>query len=153
MSECVSVSEFILTIDLNSSLSLFSGGHATLHLAVSVGMSVGRPVGPSVGRSVTFLNSKRFLHYCSCPTVRDWTAVYPALFLIHQNLHCSFLFDTAGTTRTSSEANKTAARRDWDVTKRSSASKANHGLKRSWTKITGTRGTTRSKAQSTKWNN
>ena len=40
MSECVSVSKFILTIDLNSSLSLFSGGHATLHLAVSVGPSV-----------------------------------------------------------------------------------------------------------------
>ena len=83
-----------------------------------------RSVGRSVGPSVTFLNSKRFLHYCSCPTVRDWTAVYPALFLIHQNLHCSFLFDTAGTTRTSSEANKTAARRESDVTKRSSASKA-----------------------------
>ena len=33
-----------------------------------------------VGPSVTFLNSERFLHYCSCPTVRDWIAVYPALF-------------------------------------------------------------------------
>ena len=38
--------------------------------------SVGRYVGPS-----HFLNSKRFSHYCSCPTVRDWFAVYPALFL------------------------------------------------------------------------
>ena len=38
-----------------------------------------RSVRPSVGRSVTFLNSDRFSHYCSCPTVRDWTAVYPAL--------------------------------------------------------------------------
>ena len=55
---------------------VFSRGHATLHLAVSVGMSVG----PSVGRSVTFLNSERFSHYCSCPTVRDSIAVYPALF-------------------------------------------------------------------------
>ena len=55
---------------------VFSRGHATLHLAVSVGRSVGRSVGPSV----TFLNSERFLHYCSCPTVRDWIAVYPALF-------------------------------------------------------------------------
>ena len=43
-------------------------------------MSVGRSVGPSVGPSVTFLNSERVLHYCSCPTVRDWIAVYPALF-------------------------------------------------------------------------
>ena len=50
---------------------LFSRGHATLHLAVSVGRSV--------GRSVTFLNSEPFLRYCSCPTVRDWIAVYPAL--------------------------------------------------------------------------
>ena len=49
-------------------LYLFSRGHATLHLAVSVGRSV-RP-------SVTFLNSE---HYCPCPTVRDWIAVYPAL--------------------------------------------------------------------------
>ena len=55
---------------------VFSRGHATLHLAVSVGMLVG----PSVRRSVTFLNSGWFLHYCSCPTVRDWIAVYPALF-------------------------------------------------------------------------
>ena len=30
--------------------------------------------------SVTFLNSERFLTYCSCPTVRDWIAVHPALF-------------------------------------------------------------------------
>ena len=34
----------------------------------------------SVGRFVTFLNSGRFSHYCSCPTVRDCLAVYPALF-------------------------------------------------------------------------
>ena len=38
-----------------------------------------RSVGWSVGRSVTFLNSEWFLHYSSCPTVRDWIAVYPAL--------------------------------------------------------------------------
>ena len=48
---------------------IFSRGHATLHLAVLV------------GPSVTFLNCERFLHYRSCPTVRDWIAVYPALFL------------------------------------------------------------------------
>ena len=43
--------------------------HATLHFAVSV-------------RPVTFLDSERFSHYwhyCSCSTVRDWIAVYPAL--------------------------------------------------------------------------
>ena len=54
----------------------FSRGHATLHFAVSVGPSVRRSVGPPV----IFLNSERFSHYCSCPTVRDWIAVYPALF-------------------------------------------------------------------------
>ena len=41
--------------------------------------SVGRPVGKSVRPSVTFFNSERFLHYCSCPTVRDWIAVYPTI--------------------------------------------------------------------------
>ena len=30
-------------------------------------------------RPVTFLNSEWFSHYCSCPTVRDCIAVYPAL--------------------------------------------------------------------------
>ena len=42
---------------------------------------VGRQVSPSVGPSVTFLNSERFSHYCSCPNICDWNAVYPALFL------------------------------------------------------------------------
>ena len=64
-------------------LFLFSRGHATLHLAVSVGRLVCRSVGPSVRPSVTLLNSERFSHYCSCPTVRDWIAVYPALFLFN----------------------------------------------------------------------
>ena len=59
---------------------ILSRGRATRHLAVSVG----RQVGLSVRWSVTFLNSKRFSHYCSCPTVRDWIAVYPALFMIGQ---------------------------------------------------------------------
>ena len=39
-----------------------------------------RSVRWSVGRSIIHLNCERFLHYCSCPTVRDWIAVYPALF-------------------------------------------------------------------------
>ena len=38
------------------------------------------PLAMSVRPSVTFLNSKRFSQYCSCPTIRDWIAVYPALF-------------------------------------------------------------------------
>ena len=29
---------------------------------------------------LALLNFERFLHYSSCPTVRDWVAVYPALF-------------------------------------------------------------------------
>ena len=36
--------------------------------------------GPPSRPSVTFFNSKWFSHYCSCPTIRDWIAVYPALF-------------------------------------------------------------------------
>ena len=47
-----------------------------LLLAVSVGMLVC----PSVCRS-HFFYSERFSHYCSCPTHRHWTAVYPALLL------------------------------------------------------------------------
>ena len=66
-------------------LSVFSRGHASLHLAVSVS--------PSVGRLVTFLNSQWFLHYCSCPTVSDWIAVYPALFIVElvYNAACKYL--------------------------------------------------------------
>ena len=30
---------------------------------------------------VNILNCKRFSHYCSCPSIRDWIAVCPALFL------------------------------------------------------------------------
>ena len=56
----------------NSSHSVFSRGHATLHLAVSV------------GTKVTYLNYKRFLHYCPCQTVRDCLAVYTALLLFHR---------------------------------------------------------------------
>ena len=36
-------------------------------------------VRPSVRHISKFM---RFSHYCSCPTVRDWIAVYPALFSI-----------------------------------------------------------------------
>ena len=65
-------------------VTVLSRGHAILRLAVSVG----RSVGPSFRRSVRpshFLNSERFLHYCSCPTHRDRIAVYPALFF-HQGI-------------------------------------------------------------------
>ena len=51
---------------------VFLVADATLHLAVSVGRSV--------SPSVTFLNCDWFMHYCSCLIVRDWIAVYPALF-------------------------------------------------------------------------
>ena len=59
---------------------IFSRGHATLHLAMSVGKLV--------RRSVTFLNSKRFLHYCSCPTVRDW--IRPCFMLTQVDFIFSF---------------------------------------------------------------
>ena len=74
----LSISAFIqfLVLQLSSISLVFSRGHATLHLTVSVGRSV--------RRSVTFLNCERILLYCSCPTVRDWIAVYSALFLSHQ---------------------------------------------------------------------
>ena len=76
MRPCVTVARLLLR---NSTL-IFSRGHATLHLSVSVGRSVGRSVRPSVRPCVKFLNSERFSHYGSCATVRDWIAVYPALF-------------------------------------------------------------------------
>ena len=53
-------------------LVFHSRRHATVHLAETVG--------PSVGPSVTFFDSERFSPYCSCPTISDWIAVYPALF-------------------------------------------------------------------------
>ena len=45
-----------------------------------VGLSVRWLVCPSIRPFVTFLNCERFSHYHSCPTVRDWIPVYPALF-------------------------------------------------------------------------
>ena len=42
--------------------------------------SLCRSVRRSVLRSVTFLNFERLSRNSSCPTVRDWIAVYPALF-------------------------------------------------------------------------
>ena len=43
-----------------------------------------RSVRPSNHLSVEIFTSCE--HHCSCPTVRDWIAVYPALF----SLHCTF---------------------------------------------------------------
>ena len=37
-------------------------------------------VPPSGWPSVTFLNFEQFSRNCPCPTIRDWGAVYPALF-------------------------------------------------------------------------
>ena len=39
-----------------------------------------RAVPPSVPPSKIFMNCERCMQYCSCPTVHDWIAVYPALF-------------------------------------------------------------------------
>ena len=58
------------TVTLHHENTLFSRGHATLELAVSV------------GRLVRFLIREWFSHYRSCPTVRDWIAVYPVLLKI-----------------------------------------------------------------------
>ena len=49
-------------------------------VADTVGRLVGWYVGMSVHPSVKFFISEQFLHYCSCPTIRDWIAMYPALF-------------------------------------------------------------------------
>ena len=48
---------------------------------------VGRSIRPSVTPSVTSLTCQRFSHYCSCPTVRDWVAVYLALLNIVRPLN------------------------------------------------------------------
>ena len=58
-------------------IQFFFRGHATLHLPVSVYPSVRPSVRPKY-----FWNCERFSHYCSCPTVRDWIAVYPVLFIL-----------------------------------------------------------------------
>ena len=65
--------------------SLFSRGHATLHLIESVGQSV-RPsvlpsVCPSVRPSEIFLNLRAVF-----VIIRDWIAVYPALFYLSMTL-------------------------------------------------------------------
>ena len=36
--------------------------------------------GPSVGRWHFWAVCENSLHYCPCPTIRDWSALYPALF-------------------------------------------------------------------------
>ena len=75
MSQCIQRQNFFFIFEM----FYFSRGHATLHLAVLVSRSV-RP-------SVTFFNSEQFLHYCSCScsTIRNWIAVYPALFFSKLN--------------------------------------------------------------------
>ena len=58
-------------VPIVQNLTVFSHGHATVHLAVSFSSSI--------SQSELFLNCERFLHYCPCPTIRDCLAVYPAL--------------------------------------------------------------------------
>ena len=70
---CCHISADILQKDLrrillNLILDIFSRGHATLYLVVSV------------GRFRILLNSERLLHYGPGPIVRDFLAVYSALF-------------------------------------------------------------------------
>ena len=60
----------------------------------SVGPSVRQSVGPSVHRSKIFLNCERFSHYCSRLTVRDWIAVYPALFMVYTQAICLWWLET-----------------------------------------------------------
>ena len=87
---CMSYSQFVCVyMRLSLSMSAFAFVYLSVCLHVCfqsrrrdstpcrVGRSVGRSIRPSVPPSVTFLNSE---HYGSCPTVRDWIAVYPALF-------------------------------------------------------------------------
>ena len=75
---------------------IFSRGHATLELAVSVGRSVGLLVHNIFDSRNIFdlqaisaylpLPNKTwvyFLLYCSCPPVRDWGGVYTALFYLY----------------------------------------------------------------------
>ena len=48
-----------------------------------------RSVRRYVGTSEIFLNCEWFLHYSPCPTIRDYIAVYPALFyksLVYKNI-------------------------------------------------------------------
>ena len=59
-----------------------SGPHFKSRTRDTTPCRVGRYVGGFVRPSVTFLNSGRFSQYCSCPTVLDCLAVYPALFII-----------------------------------------------------------------------
>ena len=64
-------------------ISIVSRGHATLHLAVSVG----RSVGPSFRHIFEFRAVFALLllpngGQLDCRVVRDWIAVYPALFYI-----------------------------------------------------------------------
>ena len=70
------VSSYFISLYLISPVCSLNNGFLvadmSLHLAVSVG--------PSVPPSATLLNYERFSHYSSCPTVRDWIAVFPALF-------------------------------------------------------------------------
>ena len=68
---CVCISRYLVDC-----LFVFSRGHATLELAVSVGRSVGRSV-----RNISVFRS--------CPPVRDWGGVYTALFKLELGLSIS----------------------------------------------------------------
>ena len=77
-----------LTIALHSAIMLFSyspGIKESLpwNQTPKYNNNRERSQSQSVHLSVTFLNSKRFSHYC--PTVHDWIAMYPAWFSFPTN--------------------------------------------------------------------
>ena len=65
-----------LCLSFNSYVSIYLFLVADTRLYTLPCRSVGRSVRPSI----TFLNCEWFSHNGSCPTVRDWIAMYPALF-------------------------------------------------------------------------
>ena len=66
--------------DLSSRVSslVFSRGHLTLDLAMSVGQSDRPSDRLSLCQSVTFFNCERSLHYCPCPSICKCLTVYRA---------------------------------------------------------------------------
>ena len=59
---------------------------------VTSNMAPAHPHATSVTVYTALLNCELFLHYCSCSTVRDWIAVYPALFHSQNNIFSENIF-------------------------------------------------------------
>ena len=98
MSVCLSVHWFVTELFLRlfvASLKVFSNG--LVCSSVCLPDFFESADAPDLGL-MTLLNSEQFSHYCSCQTVRDWIAVYPALFL-SVCLSTIFYFSLAATSR------------------------------------------------------